>query len=233
MIIIGDVHGCPKTLKALIKKIPRKYKKQGIAICGDLVDRGPDSKGVIQYCIDNDIKCVRGNHDNLMIQFMPSLIKELEKHKTISSNYWFDLGGRATIESYWIKNKTKARLDKRTLNKHIRWLKSLPCYLEFPNITDNHGRKLVVSHSTIEKVWDQRNDPYYEGRFEEYVTWNRAIPPKARGDIFNVFGHTIFGKPIIGGWFAAIDTGCYQKHLGKLTALKFPEMITFEQEYIE
>ena len=56
-LVIGDIHGCLSTLQALIDKAGPVDE---IISVGDLIDRGPDSFGVIQYCINNNIKVVLG-----------------------------------------------------------------------------------------------------------------------------------------------------------------------------
>jgi len=48
MIWIGDVHGCAKTLLALIKQLP---KNRQVGFLGDLVDRGPDSVEAAEHCM--------------------------------------------------------------------------------------------------------------------------------------------------------------------------------------
>ena len=62
MIIIGDVHGCYKTLIALIEKLP---KDRNITFVGDLIDRGPGSKDVVEFVRKNNYRCVRGNHEDM------------------------------------------------------------------------------------------------------------------------------------------------------------------------
>lgn len=56
-LIIGDVHGCLSTLKALIAKAGPVDE---IISVGDLIDRGEDSLGVVQYCIDSNIQVCLG-----------------------------------------------------------------------------------------------------------------------------------------------------------------------------
>ena len=60
MIIIGDVHGNIKTLMALIKQLPSDEK---LCFVGDLIDRGPSGKDVIDYVRSEKHDCVMGIHD--------------------------------------------------------------------------------------------------------------------------------------------------------------------------
>ncbi|MFY4844058.1 metallophosphoesterase, partial [Aliarcobacter butzleri] len=62
--IIGDVHGCYKSLLALIEQLPNK-KNSKIVFVGDLIDRGKNSCEVIELIINNNYDCVMGNHEEL------------------------------------------------------------------------------------------------------------------------------------------------------------------------
>ena len=63
--IIGDIHGCYYTLKSLYCKITETDEVYSV---GDLIDRGKYSKEVVQFCMDNNIKPVKGNHEDMMIK---------------------------------------------------------------------------------------------------------------------------------------------------------------------
>ena len=70
---IGDVHGCLLTLRELIERRLAISKTDLVVLLGDYVDRGPSSKGVLDYIehlIDSGYKVVplRGNHDDMMIR---------------------------------------------------------------------------------------------------------------------------------------------------------------------
>jgi len=65
MIWIGDVHGCSKTLLALIKLLP---KNREIGFLGDLVDRGPNSVEAVKIALDHSDDILCGNHDMMMVK---------------------------------------------------------------------------------------------------------------------------------------------------------------------
>ena len=67
MICIGDVHGCSKTLLALIKQLP---KNREIGFLGDLVDRGPNSVEAVKIALDHSDVILCGNHDMMMVKCM-------------------------------------------------------------------------------------------------------------------------------------------------------------------
>ena len=75
--VVGDIHGHLKTFKALLDILWHPLQKretdehdpsEDLVIClGDLIDRGPDSKGVLELVRDTDnIHSIRGNHDEML-----------------------------------------------------------------------------------------------------------------------------------------------------------------------
>lgn len=62
VVLIGDVHGCSSELKRLLDAVvrPNDY----VVIVGDLVNKGPDSPGVLDIVRKRGIRAVRGNHDD-------------------------------------------------------------------------------------------------------------------------------------------------------------------------
>ena len=62
---IGDVQGCYKSLRSLIKQTGFNAAADKLWFCGDLVNRGPKSADVLRFIMDmgNSAKCVLGNHD--------------------------------------------------------------------------------------------------------------------------------------------------------------------------
>jgi serine/threonine protein phosphatase 1 len=68
--VIGDIHGCIGPLKDIYEKIV-KYTNEVYSV-GDLIDRGKNSKEVIQFCIDNKISPVKGNHEDMMLKAIQS-----------------------------------------------------------------------------------------------------------------------------------------------------------------
>lgn len=213
MIVIGDIHGCYDTLMALIAKLP---PDQPLCFAGDLIDRGPKSAQVVEFVKANGHDCVRGNHEQMMI----------DHYKDPSPrNLWFMNGGAKAIASY--------NDDWLLIEDHIKWMKSLPYFREYPHIKDDRGRHLVVSHANISRVWS----PQHKGTdfFNNYALWNRSAP-RDPGGIYNVHGHTPqVGGPRVKSFFANIDTGAVFKNnrYGTLTALQFPERIIYSQENVE
>jgi hypothetical protein len=61
-IIVGDVHGCAEELQLLLRKCGHA-KGDRVVLAGDLIAKGPDSQGVVQFARENGVLAVLGNHD--------------------------------------------------------------------------------------------------------------------------------------------------------------------------
>jgi serine/threonine protein phosphatase 1 len=93
-IAIGDIHGCSQALAALLHAIAPRPQDVLVTL-GDYVDRGPDSRGVIDQLIALGDRCrlkpLLGNHELMMLE-------ALEDDE--SKDFWMECGGRETLESY-------------------------------------------------------------------------------------------------------------------------------------
>lgn len=68
LIVVGDVHGCLDELKELLGKC--EYSQQDgdrVLLVGDLVNKGPYSAEVIRFAREQDMLCIRGNHDDFAL----------------------------------------------------------------------------------------------------------------------------------------------------------------------
>jgi serine/threonine protein phosphatase 1 len=92
-IAIGDIHGCSAALNALLEAIqPRR--EDCIVTLGDYINRGPDSRDVVERLIEFRDHChlvpILGNHDQ----------KLLEARSGHHETTWIGMGGIATLDSY-------------------------------------------------------------------------------------------------------------------------------------
>lgn len=239
-------------MMALLDLIPQEEKDKGIVICGDLIDRGPKSKEIVQYCIDNNIQVVRGNHEQMMIDEHMLVIGFIAKTGLMprgnAGSLWTVNGGYETLQSY--QETLEDELDDRglptqafdmdTFLEHVKWMDSLPYYIEFPKVKNDEGRYLTISHSNVGNVWGLRDKELFTEvhRFQNELLWSRPNKIKDVPEIYNVIGHTPQEDgPRIRKVFANIDTGCFWTKqgdgCGMLTALQFPEMIIYEHENID
>ncbi len=92
--VIGDVHGCFHTLQNLIKKLP---KKADLIFVGDLCDRGKYSKEVIDFVMSNNYRCIKGNHETYMVDFLEDVLFNNKEDINWLKKGW---GGKTTVKSY-------------------------------------------------------------------------------------------------------------------------------------
>ncbi|MCB0534589.1 MAG: serine/threonine protein phosphatase [Lewinellaceae bacterium] len=96
---IGDIHGCNRTFETLLERLPLQ-DGDALILIGDLIDRGPDSKGVIDTVFrlrrnGHPVTCLRGNHEQLLLNGLlhPDKIE-----------LWLFNGGLQTLESFGVKH---------------------------------------------------------------------------------------------------------------------------------
>jgi hypothetical protein len=93
-IAIGDLHGCSLALAALVEAIDPQPDDTIITV-GDYVDRGIDSKGVLDQLIALSNRCrllpLLGNHDQMMLH---------ARDGKDDFRFWMNCGGITTLDSY-------------------------------------------------------------------------------------------------------------------------------------
>ncbi len=117
-LVISDIHGCSKTLSALLDKL-QITEEDTLYFLGDYIDRGPDSSGVLDIIINMQKKFpniipLTGNHENQTLQ--------AEKEYDEKSFY------------YYVKNLNNSKKilnkKKKLRKKYRKFMKSLPYYIE-------------------------------------------------------------------------------------------------------
>lgn len=222
--IIGDIHGNYKTLVEIISQIKSSYGDGcRIISVGDLVDRGPRSKEVIQFIIENSIETVLGNHEVEMIK----CVEEHFKYGNIFQTQWYkSWGGKETLESYNVLSEYNkgSKEDLSILSSHIEWLKTLPYYIDTE--MKYKEKKIIISHANIQLHFHRKDE--YKTEFNHNAIWNRDFIFDSNIDIINIFGHTPLSYPFINEYLINIDTGCFIKNkddrFGNLTAVILPNL---------
>lgn len=67
VIAIGDIHGLYDQMDSLLQKANYVANRDKVVFLGDFISKGPDSLKVIDFAIDNNIECVRGNHEDELL----------------------------------------------------------------------------------------------------------------------------------------------------------------------
>jgi serine/threonine protein phosphatase 1 len=117
----GDVHGCLDQLQRLVDLCERDAgpERSKFIMLGDYIDRGPDSRGVIDFLINlqkwspDEVICLRGNHEDLLLAALENEDAELS---------WLSNGADATLHSY------RASRARDLPTQHIDWIRSLPLF---------------------------------------------------------------------------------------------------------
>lgn len=214
--IIGDVHGEFGSLLQLRKKLPEDAK---LIFVGDLVDRGRKSKEVIELVRKNNHKCVLGNHEKMMIEYVNAFEKSYPNLPSmLYYSRWINNGGKQTLLSYDLieidkyDGKLICTENDENFNQLIedtKWLESLPLYIELENRKSD--KPIVISHASMANVWNLRDSN--KSVFEEQALWNRKNPNEDV-EIFNIFGHTIQKEVDTSKHYINVDTGCHYIDLG-------------------
>jgi serine/threonine protein phosphatase 1 len=213
LYVIGDIHGRADLLDRMIEEILRDLDSHPVNDCltvtiGDYIDRGPDSRGVLDRLASNPFPTefipLKGNHEELFEAFCsdPS-----------SGGYWRQLGGLETLHSYGInvsplmigKNYEGAAADLKAAlpQAHIEFLAALPTWLMV-------GRYFLCHAGVCPGVPLQAQRP-------QDLLWIRDSFLKSKADFGKivVHGHTPVGAPQVKRHRINVDTGAYMT--GRLT----------------
>ena len=203
--VIGDVHGCYQTLKALLDKISPDPQTDVVVFLGDYVNRGPDSKKVISELLRlqrqfRHFMALMGNHEFMLLNYLAGRDQE----------FFLMMGGRQTLESYGIDDSSRSSLLSRLSQDHLRFLNDLPAYWEDEDYIYVHGGLQPGVHLTQQTT--------------EWLLWAREKFIKSDYDFGKriVFGHTPFNTPRIEPNKIGIDTGAV--YGGRLTCLVLPNL---------
>lgn len=215
---IGDLHGCRGLYRALEAEIVADARASGydgpklIVSLGDVVDRGPDSAGLIADLIgpapDGFRRVVlRGNHEDKMDDFLD----DPDRHRI-----WLKFGGDATLRSYGLQPEDEERgFDLPTSRlvamirtaipaEHRAFLKDLPLALML-------GR-YILCHAGIDPA--QRID----AQDPDQLMWgDPSLVDGVEGLPTVVHGHVVTDEPLVTPARINIDTGAYMS--GRLTAV--------------
>jgi len=218
IFFIGDIHGCSLTFKKMITKKIDLQKTDELYCVGDYIDRGPDSKGVVDFILNlraegYNVHTVRGNHEQMMLDSMTSINSYM---------LWMLNGGEKTLESFGVETA-------RDLPKIYRdFFHKTTLFFQ----TDS----FIVVHAGLNfNITDPLKD-------KESMLWIRSFSPDERflqGRLL-IHGHTPRTKNYILSQkinsVVNIDGGCVFKNrqdMGNLFALNFYEKKLLFQQNID
>ncbi|MEZ6125264.1 MAG: metallophosphoesterase family protein [Planctomycetaceae bacterium] len=182
---IGDIHGCPNALQALVRELDIRPDDTVITL-GDYVGKGPDSRGVLECLIELKSRCrlipLLGNHDRIMLAAL---------RQEISGSIWKKFGGDGILESYGRREAVPP--------EHLAFLNSCLVYHENENFLFAHAccdPDLPLAETPETTLLWQKLDH----QVARHVSGKRAI-----------VGHTCqrSGEILVQEHIICIDTNCW------------------------
>ncbi len=223
--IIPDIHGCVATLEMLMAQQIKPNKSDRLIFLGDYIDRGPDSKGVIDFIMQMqaegyNITALKGNHEDSCVKAWEAdkNRKSFLSMRTKSSlqKEWEHFGGVETLKSFGVTWPSKIP------DNYIRWMQSLKNYEE--------SEKFIAVHAGLNF---DAEDPFSDVR---YMLWSRefVVQPEKINNKILIHGHVPVNLELIDmairnphSDFIDLDNGIYMSHkagYGSLVALETTRM---------
>ncbi len=141
--VIPDIHGCLLTLRTLAEDLIEIRKEDELIFLGDVIDRGPASKGVIDYIMkleNSGIKTtvLKGNHEDYMAKVFrdeqsKSGLRKMLGIKSVSYKDWLLYGGDTTMQSFDAFNVNAIP------ESYIKWIESLKYYMQWKDFLIVHA----------------------------------------------------------------------------------------------
>ncbi len=217
---IGDIHGCIKTLKELIRQICLIHKHPELYFVGDFIDRGPNSKAVIDYILelkDNGLRIntIRGNHEQM-------LIHAYTHNQKITDSNWSFNGAEHTIRSFNAMADLNKTVKYLIPEKYFHFLTSLPYFIELSDYYIVHAGfnfKLKNPFTDFETMLWTREEEYNSKitKTKKIIHGHTPVPfGQVKSQILNK-ANNVFN----------IDSGCVftnREKLGTLTALNMDKL---------
>lgn len=190
LFAVGDIHGCAFELNQLIKKLPLD-KNSTLIFLGDYIDRGPDSKGVIQTILElrqqYRVYTLMGNHEAMLLEF-------LRDPSSAMAGFFVLNGGSATLASY-VTEGAQYSIPK----DHLEFYQNLHPLFE----SDKH----LFVHAGIPDIPISQIDP---AEHFESLLWMRHPFLNSTYDWGKivVHGHTPRQQVTVSANRINMDTGC-------------------------
>ena len=204
---IGDIHGCSKTFKRLLLEKIQVRKSDKVYCVGDYIDRGPDSKGVIDLIISlrksgYNIHSLRGNHEQLMM--------DSEKSEQ-AFEHWYMNGGNTTLQSFGINLYAEMPATYKSFFSSTKLCIQSGQYI-FVHAGLNFSNEDIFKDKEA-MLWIRNFNSYQSILGKRWLIHGHT--PTSIEDILNQNGNCI-----------NIDGGCVfseKSHLGKLVALNIAD----------
>ena len=224
LYVVGDVHGRVDLLLGLLRKIAfdaarnETDTRRELIFLGDYVDRGPDSRGVIDLILSTEaerdfwqVTALKGNHEAALLQFLDD------------PNFWpmwSEFGARETLLSYGVSPPVRGSDETDWLRASRQLNEALPddhrAFLQGLELVADRGDYLCV-HAGV------RPGVPLDQQGEEDLLWIRDdfLRSEKRLSKVIVHGHTPSEEAYVGAHRIGVDTGAYATSV--LTAIKLKD----------
>jgi serine/threonine protein phosphatase 1 len=214
----GDLHGRHDLLLRLFATIADDLGQRSTASTflvglGDYVDRGPESRSVLETLVTGftgcTLVCLRGNHEQMLLDFLDDPLR--------NGRQWFAHGGKETLQSYAIDIGGGGPPNGPALvSARDQFARAIPpshlIFLQRTPLTYTSGDYLFV-HAGV-----RRDTPLHSQSAKDLLWIKRGFSDEdAPFEKFVVHGHTPLERPYFGQHRINLDTGAYLT--GRLTCL--------------
>jgi serine/threonine protein phosphatase 1 len=226
--VVGDLHGCYDLLQRVLNEVDFNQTRDRLFSVGDLIDRGSDSLACLQLLAEPWFYAVKGNHEDLMLEFFQSYRRDghLEDLKDVYGTRFLWYGGSWT-ERYFQADKHRMSL---AFDRGLALAEDLPMIL----VVGEGENRFHVIHSDLVRrggrkgaspVWlDSDIDCWLAedaipASVEDSLLWSRSLMSSERVRQCNArfqaglsptfCGHTYAARPRQALSHICIDTGAF------------------------
>jgi len=217
--VIGDIHGGCRTFLALLEQISLK-RDDTLYLLGDYVDRGPDSKGVLDTILKllsdgYDVRPVCGNHDDM-------LLRNCTGNHDGYSDIWMESWAKVVLKGFGVARPRDVQ------SRYVVLIESMP-HIRYDD-------QFVFVHAGLDMT---KRDPINQSS-REFMLWSRTgyVDIGKLGGRRLITGHTVLDLEQIKSSLSTIhiylDNGAFtnlQPRLGNLLALNLEKMKLFVQPW--
>ncbi len=221
---IGDIHGQDEELHRVLDLIEIDGGAQAdVVFLGDYVDRGPDSKAVVEHLragveSGRNWTCLKGNHDRYLTRFLDDMT--VFDPRTRTGLVWLNprLGGDKTLLSYGVPAQEGEPLEPvhaaaraAVPQDHLQFLRSCPLYHETPDLVFVHAGirpgVTLAAQDEDDLVWIRDGFLDYSGSFEKLVVHGHTAldHPEHAGNRVNLDGGAGYFRPLNAAVFEGTD----------------------------
>ncbi|UOG74837.1 serine/threonine protein phosphatase [Hymenobacter tibetensis] len=209
-----DLHGCLRTFQFLIEQKLKLKPEDELFVLGDYVNKGPDSRGVLDYLMALQkhgfrVHCLRGNHDQELLDAARDL-----QHLTWASS----TDRQLTLESFGVAHA------KDIPQEYVSWLDALPHQLDVPGFSLVHaGYNFRLPPDRMRADWHSmlniKQFTFDASRLQDRRLLHGHVPtPTAE----------VQRQARTQAQAISLDTGCVYRHNPELAHLAALELDSFE-----